>query len=100
MPSVFSFCAVQFMEQIRTAHIQRYVWSFAVLAFALALIVRLTRTGTSGAAAIGALSATCLAAGPSNPDNNIFYRSGLPALLMLFVLTAAATRFRRARKTA
>jgi uncharacterized protein (TIGR00297 family) len=59
----------------------------------LALLVFLARAATSLAAVTGGIITAVLTLG-----NSLWYRSALPALLTLFVLTFAATRFGRGRK--
>jgi uncharacterized protein (TIGR00297 family) len=98
MTSVIAFCAALLASSLWTAGHNEYFFKVAALALSLGLVIRITRAGTMGAALVGTLFAACLATGPIPTFRNIIFDSALPGLLTLFVLTTAATRFRKVDK--
>jgi uncharacterized protein (TIGR00297 family) len=98
MTSVIAFCAILLTHSMWRAGLHEYFFKVAALSCALALAVWFTRAGTVGAALTGALVAASIAMGTAAPSRNILFHSAIPGLLALFLLTTAATRFRRADK--
>ena len=98
MTSVIGFCAVLLTHSMWRAGLHEYFLKVAALSSALALAVWFTRAGTAGAALTGALFAASIAMGTAAASRNPFFHSAIPGLFALFLLTTAATRFRRAKK--
>jgi uncharacterized protein (TIGR00297 family) len=98
MTSVIGFCAILLTHLMWRVGLHEYFLNVAALSSALALAVWFTRAGTAGAALIGALFAASIAMGTAPASRNILFHSAIPGLLALFLLTTAATRFRRADK--
>jgi uncharacterized protein (TIGR00297 family) len=98
MTSVIGFCAILLTHSMRASGLHEYFLKVAALSCALALAVWFTRAGTVGAALTGALFAASITTGTAAASRNIFFHSAIPGLLALFLLTTAATRFRRAEK--
>lgn len=80
------------------AGFHEYFFKVVALALSLGVVIKITRAGTIGAALVGSLFAACLTTGPTRVFGNILFHSALPNLLALFILTTAATRFRKADK--
>jgi uncharacterized protein (TIGR00297 family) len=98
MVSVIGFCAVFMTHSMWRTGLHEYFLEVAALSSALALAVWFTRAGTVGAALTGALFAASIATGTAAVSRNIFFHSAIPGLIALFLLTTAATRFRRTDK--
>lgn len=99
LAAVVPWCAVAALRYVTTTGSSHgKTWSGATaialgISVILGLLVFLARAATPLAAVTGGLITAVLTLGASP-----WYQSGLPALLTLFVLTFAATRFGRGRK--
>jgi uncharacterized protein (TIGR00297 family) len=74
----------------------RWLWVSLTVSAGFALLVWLLRSATGAAAALGGLICMNLLLGQARGTG--WQQTAMPALLTLFVLTFAATRFGRARK--
>jgi uncharacterized protein (TIGR00297 family) len=97
LAAVVPWCAIAALRYVVRPQ-DGEVWTGATptalgISLVLALLVFLARAATPPAAVTGGVITAVLTLGVSP-----WHRSGLPALLSLFVLTFAATRFGRARK--
>jgi uncharacterized protein (TIGR00297 family) len=95
---VIGFCAALFADSLWRVGLHEYFFKVTALALCLGFVIWLMRAGTIGAASVGTLFAACLVAAPDGASGSIIFNSALPGLLTLFVLTTAATRFRKTDK--
>jgi uncharacterized protein (TIGR00297 family) len=98
-PLLLAAATASAMQTIRQGGSIRPLLLALLFSSAFAAIVWLLRSATPGAAAVGFLICVVLAQSPVRFDGESILRvKEIPALITLFLLTFAATRFGRARK--